>query len=286
MDESIAIELRALQARAYGPDADLHRDPAALDRLRQLEGIARARAGGPGPETAAEGQSTSARERTTAALPARHDDSDLDLRVADSAASVDPAHPASVDPAHAAGEQPADAGRPPRGRWSTKRVAVVLIASVMTAVVVTAIVTGLVSRRVQADPREVAVLGIDPSATIPEMFRGWQCDGDDCAPGEEVQGTVFTDFHGLSAFTMPAQFMGPQGSSSCLMIMATAQLDTEGDSFSGPLYNGCGAGGFPATVVVPVTAELPAELRDEFPDGSGLQFVLDGSEVVVLSDRP
>ena len=32
-----ADELRMLRARAYGPDADIHDDAAALDRLRELE---------------------------------------------------------------------------------------------------------------------------------------------------------------------------------------------------------------------------------------------------------
>lgn len=31
---------------------------------------------------------------------------------------------------------------------------------------------------------------------------------------------------------------------------------------------------------------LPDELLDAFPEGTALQFVLDGDEVVVLSDQP
>lgn len=37
-----AAELAALRARAYGPDADIHRDPKALARLAELEGLAHA----------------------------------------------------------------------------------------------------------------------------------------------------------------------------------------------------------------------------------------------------
>ena len=41
------------------------------------------------------------------------------------------------------------------------------------AILVTATVTGFVSRRVQADPREVAVLGIDAFAEWPGIFANY-----------------------------------------------------------------------------------------------------------------
>lgn len=37
MNDDTLIELRALQARAYGPEADIAQDPTALRRLRELE---------------------------------------------------------------------------------------------------------------------------------------------------------------------------------------------------------------------------------------------------------
>ncbi|MDE0546564.1 hypothetical protein [Microbacterium sp. C7(2022)] len=39
MDTATQDELRELRARAYGPDADIDRDPAALRRLRELEAV-------------------------------------------------------------------------------------------------------------------------------------------------------------------------------------------------------------------------------------------------------
>ena len=42
MDDETLIELRALRARAYGPDADIDADPAARARLAELESSARA----------------------------------------------------------------------------------------------------------------------------------------------------------------------------------------------------------------------------------------------------
>ncbi|MBF9336286.1 hypothetical protein G3N30_08635 [Microbacterium lacticum] len=44
MDDPNALELTALRRRAYGPDADIDADPAALARLRKLEEQDRARA--------------------------------------------------------------------------------------------------------------------------------------------------------------------------------------------------------------------------------------------------
>ena len=37
MTDDAAAELQALRARAYGPDADILRDPVAYDRLQELE---------------------------------------------------------------------------------------------------------------------------------------------------------------------------------------------------------------------------------------------------------
>lgn len=41
MDDDLRRELSTLRARAYGPDPDIHDDPAALTRLRELEELAR-----------------------------------------------------------------------------------------------------------------------------------------------------------------------------------------------------------------------------------------------------
>jgi hypothetical protein len=309
MNESMTTELRELRARAYGPDADLHSDPTALGRLRELEEIARGR------QALAAGASPREEQQSPApaqAVGAPTDPALTDPRTVAATGPVvaDPGHAADAGDRSAAGatritggfsgaEADAAASGPALtrsgdphhtakggGRWNSRRVAVVLIASVVGAVVLTAAVTGVVSRRVQADPREVGVLSVDPYASIPEMFGNWQCDGGECTPEDEVEGVVFTEFYGLSAFTIPAQFMGEQESASCLMLIESSQMDIEGNSFNGRIYNGCGAGEFPAIIQVPVTRELPAELRAEFPEGSGLQFILEGSEVIVLSDQP
>ncbi|RIJ43346.1 hypothetical protein DZF93_06845, partial [Clavibacter michiganensis subsp. insidiosus] len=46
---------------------------------------------------------------------------------------------------------------------------------------------------------------------------------------------------------------------------------------------GCAAGSFPARGVLTVTGDMPAELRDEFPEGTALEFVLEGGSVRVTA---
>lgn len=262
MNESMTNELRTLRARAYGPDADLHDDPAGWQRLRELEDISR-------------GQDVPLDE---SAPPPVVQEEALPSPVEEA-----PAPAASVESEDRPEDAPSRTGVL-RGRWSGRRAAIVLVAAVATAVVVTATVTGVISRRMQADPREVAILGVDPAATVPQIFGNWVCENDECTTEEEVVGTVFTEFYGLSASTIPGHLMGDDDATACLVVLETSQLDAEPGSFRGRMYFGCGAGEFPATAEIAVTDELPEELRDEFPEGSALQFVLDGDEVVVLSD--
>ena len=47
MNEDAAAELQALRERAYGPDADILRDPVAYDRLHELEQQLRTEQQGP-----------------------------------------------------------------------------------------------------------------------------------------------------------------------------------------------------------------------------------------------
>ena len=75
------------------------------------------------------------------------------------------------------------------------------------------------------------------------------------------------------------------------MAVSTQQLpaedaDLNNRSMSGPMHSGCRVGDFPATVQVAVESGMPEELRDRFPPGSALQFVLDGDRIAVFSDSP
>lgn len=268
-------ELRTLRARAYGPDADLHTDPAATDRLRYLEEIARGNAAAaplttdtaPGPESSAVMRAAVERTEPGSAHPDDHDH------------AREPHAP----------EADSDGSGPTTPRapvlWSAKRLALVMIAALVGAVVVTATITGLVSQRVQADTRQVAVLSADAFAVLPEVFQRWQCGGEECEPDDEGR-TVFEPFYGMTSFVIPGRFGGmEEGSGSCLVVVDSTKLGSrDGSSFSGRTFLGCSAGEFPATVQLPVSEELPPELLDRFGDGTALQFILRDSEVVVLSD--
>ncbi|WP_396643319.1 hypothetical protein [Microbacterium sp.] len=269
MDDQLIDELRMLRTRAYGPDPDIHHDPSALARLQDLERLAR------GPEIEQLPPKPPLPPRTepvveVAPLLSAEPTPDgvaHDEVAADSIASESPVARA--------------------GTWSKKRIAITWLASLAVAILVTATVTGFVSRRVQADPREVAVLGIDAFAEWPGIFANYTEAGE-LESGLPDGGVAFQAFHGLSFFRMENGMFAYGFDQSCLLVVESAKIDSDSDGFNGAIFNGCAAGGFPATVELVVgtsNQELPEELLEAFPEGTGLQFVLEGDEVVVLSDQ-
>ena len=256
MDERLLRELRALRAKAYGPDADLHDDPDAMHQLAELESLVR-------------GQSPTS-------TPAPGIDP---VPAANPIPTADPVR--AADPAPTAAEAPPAAPRDRRG-WTRKRITLTWIASVVVAVVASTAITSVVARRVQADPREVAVLGVDSFATWPGIFAGSQelASG----PNGPVQRDAFAAFHGMAAYSVGGGWLAGVPGEVCLLVLDSALILPDSNSISGPTYVGCSAGGFAASVQFTVSSELPDGLREAFPDGTGLQFVLDGDEVVVLMD--
>lgn len=106
-----------------------------------------------------------------------------------------------------------------------------------------------------------------------------------------VEDSPAFEFHGLTLFLSSSGFSGPAiADAACLMAVTSDQIPaaedftTESWSVEGPIYSGCRVGVFPATIEVPLTADAPAELREAFPDGIALQFVLDGDRVGVFLD--
>lgn len=252
-------ELRALRARAYGPNADIHDDPHALQRLRDLEGSLDTLV----PEEAKvrEAGADEARDAAASAL----ESSPRPEVVSDVA--KDPAADLEVE------QGPASSAAPRRER-RRRRLIVWWVASLLLAVIVAVSVTAFVSRRVQADPREVAVLGVDLGYDATPFFGG-----------DEREARAFGSFYGLRTLLAPVPWMNA-GLGPCLIVFDESQMVVTSESTSGPSYNGCGAGDFPTTLELMVTSDLPSELREQFPVGSALQFVLDGDEVIVLSDLP
>lgn len=117
---------------------------------------------------------------------------------------------------------------------------------------------------------QVAILGPDPDAEWPAGYFDRAPDG----------GTAFRDFHGLVPVHLPQQMHPDAAPSNCLYLAAP-----EADSF-GFFSVGCGAGPFPAAVVILVTPDAPDELIEHYAPGTALRFVLDGSQVRVYAADP
>ncbi|WP_133545997.1 hypothetical protein [Microbacterium sp. BK668] len=268
MDADATAELRRLRARAYGPGADIHDDPAAMRRLEELEERNR-----PGEDDAVR--------------PARPSDP-VQARPAAAIGTEDPADPEDpagpedradpedpTDPGDAS-DEPAEAPRRFRfwvpSLWAASLLVVAVLAGVWTLTTTVAVLTPIERT---GEGRQIAVLHVDPGFQPPPIF------------GQGEVGQVgYEDFHGLTAISTTGSWMGGPGAPEgrCLFVMRTDAIDVDSQSFNGPIFNDCTAGTFPATIEIGVGRDLPAEIRDRFPEGSALQFVLDGDRVGVFTD--
>jgi hypothetical protein len=258
MGDAALAELRALRSRAYGPYADIDGDAPALRRLSELEALAQ-------HHSMTEHESTP----DAGASLERHDEP------APEEALTEPFRPAPPSSPDGEGQEARHADGPPGRavRWEPRRLLLLWVASLAVAVLVAATASWLVTRKVQASPQQVAVLGTSADQRLPTVF------------GVDPDGRRFEDYLGLTVFALRGRgWMGGAKDDYCLLLMESAKVDAESNSYSGEIYGGCGAGTFPATVQVRVTDALPDALRAEFPDRSALQFVLGDGEVVVLSD--
>jgi hypothetical protein len=252
MDDRATAELEALRARAYGPGADIQRDPGALQRLEELEQQRRA------SDEAAPG----------------------DVAASGANPEVEPIESAATSPDSAdaaAGED--EASDPPRahGRsrwmpwaWAASLIAVAVVASLWTF---TNTLVMLAPFPRDVDARQVDVLQTDASAPMPSFFSN---------PGVTPVG--YEEFLGLTPIVTSGGWFGGESTDLCITVMRTEDIDPTSDSLNGPLFSGCSAGSFPAVLTVPVTDQFPEELRERFPEGTGLQFVLDGERIGVFTD--
>ena len=184
----------------------------------------------------------------------------------------EPAFPIEVPPA----TPKAPLRSEPRWRWP-----VLWIASVLLAIIATAIVSESVIQRVQVAPygvgaTQVARLGVEPGAELPGSF----------ATGETPDTQVFSEFYNLRVLVSPNGYLLGQNFDDCMLVMRSdVYAEATADSYSGPVFTGCAANDFPASVTVKVTGDMPEELLVDYPAGTALQFVFDKteSEIVVLS---
>ncbi|MEQ6897147.1 hypothetical protein [Microbacterium sp. KR10-403] len=298
MDDDDLEELRMLRARAYGPSADIQRDPTALQRLHELEAAVR--------DTAAHqaaARHTAARHTTIADASSPHGFSDTahpgpppplppDLRRAP--ASPAPASPAFAvrtraqspaprprltEPTVTVADAPAAASRPrvaPR-RWYLSRgfavlwlVSLVAVAAVATGVTFAATWIAPIARH--GDTRQIATLAPDPQFT----WASFMADSHEDATG-------FT-FHGISIIAMDGDDVGAGAKNATCVIAYATDTVTDDGSIEGSVWSGCGAGGFPPTLQFTVDETAPEELHDAVGAGVSLQFVYDGKRVGVFTD--
>lgn len=257
-----AQELAALRARAYGPRADIDSDPVALARLRELEAAGRASArsdeaspsdtaiagealNAPAP---AEGEPRQEKPSAPAVAAAPSEKSEVTAR-------AEPAAPRRIRPI-------------PRGwiiAWAASIVAVALI--------VGGTVFGLASiRPVSTETGAVQVATLDQPVSADDVRDSW-------FPATN-EGVIYR-FEGLIVAATGTLWLSPgQASSddSCLYV----GMDGGTDAQYGAVWMGCAAGSFPAAASFVVGVDAPRALRDRFPVGTALQFVLDGDRVGVF----
>lgn len=257
-----ADELATLRSRAYGPRADIDDDPAALARLRELEGMQRRGR----TVTHDAPQTVPAPAAVGSAAPAPHADTD----------AFDTEEEPGADRDAGADGSASDAPHPPRPiarGWMIAWAASILV----VAVTVGAVVFGLASIR-PVDPSSGAaqVDTLTPSeATLDgmEWIKRWY--GTD----ESVRGWIYD---GLAVVRTPMGMFG--AGSDCLTVVPVDAYSSADESISGPIFSGCAAGSFPATVEFVIDAEMPEELRERFGEGTALSFVLRGDAVGVFHD--
>jgi hypothetical protein len=163
-------ELAVLRMRAYGPDADIHKDPAAWHRLQELEA-----------------PSLAASKPDSTALAASHDGCEVMM------GSSEPDDPAVTAGGSEATSSGTDLESPPRRRGFRGRavwVSSVVIAGLMGA--------GIGGNAASYDPTVVAVLSEADHLGIPDDFaQGLQ---------RIEQATRFDDFMGVQVVTSTEPF--------------------------------------------------------------------------------
>ncbi|WP_307385371.1 MULTISPECIES: hypothetical protein [Microbacterium] len=246
MDADHGSELERLRARAYGPNADIGGDPAAVARLRELEDLERMR---------------------TVPLEAEAE------------TEADPGDDADVPQPDPEPEEAEPAPRRPLLR-SRRRVwvaalavaGVVALTSAATAAGVSVTAVDRTSGIAQTD-----TLTVDPDAELGSAgYLGFD--------PEQTRG--FADYYGLTVFSGVSQIDSEGNQAECLIALDTSEVrdaDSPRSAPRGIRVGGCGAGPFPASVEFIVTSSFPEPFRARYPVGTAMQFVLDDGDVGVFS---
>lgn len=264
MDDGADAELRALRARAYAPGGDIADDPAALARLTELEARRRERA-----ERAVGAPTDPAPVADEASSPSEDDAAPLITAAGD----PEIATPSGTDAAAADAASP----RPARRLRTVLTWAGSLVAVAVLAAGITLFATARTAFTATALPEDAAVTHLTTllptGAEQPPFLRDYGSD----------QARAFEPFFGLETY----QVSWIDADASCILLMSGTQAEAASSTGWSSFGQGCSAGAFPAAVSFVVAEEYPDELREHFPDGSALQFVLTETGVdVFVSNAP
>ncbi|UPL14193.1 hypothetical protein [Microbacterium galbinum] len=260
-------ELRALRARAYGRDADIDGDPAAIARLRALEAQAAPAAlvvTAPVREVpvVSVAPAPPVEEAATYAAPDEFGRSGELPRTGE---------PPAIDAENAEPEHPSPSRLRtlftprPSAPWLWLGAACIALAAFGSAVVVSAMRS--------ADPGLVAEIAIDPDASWPESFGE---KGPDAA--------LFEEFAGLTIARGVEWLSFDESDAMCIVAIDTEELLGDSGGFQIAAW-GCDAGSFPPVIRIEVTSAQPQALRDRFGDGTGLELIMRGDRIEVFADR-
>lgn len=260
-------ELRALRARAYGRDADIDGDPAAIARLRALEAQAAPAAlvvTAPVREVPVVSvvPAPPVEEAATDAAPDEFGRSGELPRTGELPA-IDAEN---AEPEHPSPSRPRTLFTPrPSAPWLWLGAACIALAAFGSAVVVSAVRS--------ADPRLVAEIAVDPDASWPESFGE---KGPDAA--------LFEEFAGLTIARGVEWLSFDESDAMCIVAIDTEELLGDSGGFQIAAW-GCDAGSFPPVIRIEVTSAQPQALRDRFGDGTGLELIMRGDHIEVFADR-
>ena len=250
----VDAELAALRARAYGADADIHDDPVALARLRDLEERRRimgeAAVAPSAPAAPAVGPPPSLPAFSFASPPA-----DTDARPS-AGQTPDPDRDGAADPAAGPAAAPAASGTAPRSRGR------LLLACAATALATAAVTAGITLWAASAGAeRPDAVVRPAADPTPSEIISGPFTD--------TVQ---FEDFHGMQV-TVGTSAGDP--TQRCVFVAVP-----QGDFSSGT--GGCAIVPFDPQLDLALATYAGSELADAFGSDAVLRLRVVGDELRVF----
>jgi len=249
MDAHRRTELERLRARAYGPDADIAEDPAAIERLRELEDLERVE-----QPRLPEAEVLAATTEASGPVP--------------DAASADDPTP---------GEGPAVKSRPllrSRRRVWIAALGIALALALTSAATAAGVSFTAVDRT--AGIAQTDALVADPDAELGAAgYLGF----------DPSQTRGYADYYGLTVFEGRTQIDSEGNIADCLLVLDTRDLlDGDGGRTGGGVRTGsCGAGPFPASVEMIVTPSFPEAFRTRYPVGTAVQFVRGNGSVGVFT---